>query len=261
MHPNKLEASDALNSKMRRMTMHYGDASGPDKNRLAAVENLKGNGPESHVGFGADYAAANSRSDKPARKSVSANPIATYKRGGKASGGDIQMDYAKDVANNAASGKSVPRARGGKVHRGKGSTHVNVIVSPHGSAPPAGPTNPMLAGAAMPHPPMAPPPGGPPPAMPGPPMGGPPMGAPPTGAPMMRKRGGKVHSDEKQDKALIKKELKDEGLIRKAKGGSIIGDEGKVPSVPMEGGSVSGPGREDKNKHFAKHGNMKKQDV
>lgn len=246
MHPNKLEASDALNSKMRRMTMHYGSAAGPDKNRLAAVENLKGEGPESHVGFGADYAAANSRSDKPARKSVSANPVATYAKGG----------CVKPVA-------VATRARGGKVHRGgKGATHVNVIVSPHGAGapPPAGPMNPMLAGAAMPHPPMAPPPGGPPPAMPGPPMGGPP-GAPPTGAPMMRKRGGKVHSDEKQDKALIKKELKDEGLIRKAKGGSIIGDEGKVPSVPMKGGSVSGPGREEKNEHFAKHGKLGKQEV
>lgn len=246
-HPLKTDSSDSHNAKLRRMTRDYGSASGPDNNRLAAVEALKDEGPEHHVGFGADYASATSRGDKPARRAVAANPIATYKKGGNVEA----------------------RARGGRMqHKGKGSTHVNVIVAPHGAgaAPPAMPS-PQLAALAggpkppMPMPPPGPPPGGPPPgAMGAPPMGPPPgaMGAPP----MMRKRGGKVHSDEAQDKQLIKKELKDEGLIRKAKGGSIVGDEGKLKSTKfMTAGSVSGPGREEKNDHWAAHRNKKKQEV
>lgn len=212
---------------MRRMTEHYGEAD-PKANIKLPQEKYKLEGPEAHVGFGADSDAATARGDKPARRSVAANPVATYNKGG-----GVQA-----------------RARGGRMHKGKGATHVNVIVAPqggHGAAPPMAPP-PQLAGLA-PKPPMAPP--MPPP---GPPMGGPPMGGggPPGAPPMMRKRGGKVdHPDEKQDKALIEKTLKSEGLVR-ARGGAAL---------HMPGGSISGPGREAKNEFQAKHGDKKKQAV
>lgn len=234
-HPHKSGGVDAHNAKLRRMTRNYGSASGPDNNRLAAVENLKGNGPEAHVGFGADYDAVSSRSDKPARKSVATNPVATYARGG----------CVKPVA-------VATRARGGGLkHKGKGSTHVNVIVAPQGGTPAgaAGPMDPRLAqmaAAAAPKPPM-PPAGGPPGA---PPMGGAPGGAPP----MMRKRGGKVHSDEAQDRVLIHKVLKSEGLERRAKGGKVEGGPiGHVPDTSyMRAGADSGVGRLQKSKDAPK---------
>lgn len=244
-HPNKSEVEDSHNAKLRRMTTHYGEAD-PKANFKAPSEKYKLEGPEPHVGFGADNAAVSARSDKPARRAVAANPIATYKRGGKVkkdSGGAVD---AIEQANENQSQAS--RARGGRLHhKGKGSTHVNVMIAPQGAgaAPPALP--PQLAGA-MPKPPMAPPPG---PPMPPPGAGGPP-GMPPGGPggapPMMRKRGGKVHADEAQDKALIKKELKDEGLIRKARGGALH----------LPGGVLSGPGRAANNKFQKSHGDKSK---
>jgi len=224
-HPLKRDASDAHNSKLRRMTRHYGSASGPANNRLAPMENLKDEGPEDHVGFGADYAAATARSDKPARRAVVANPVATYKKGGKIKPVEIAT-----------------RARGGRLKgKGKGSTHVNVIVAPQGAQqPPAGPANPQLAAlaaAAGPKPPMPP----------GPPPGAPPMGA---GAPPMmpRKRGGRAnHPDEAQDKQLINRVLKQEGLEReRARGGMV-----DISSV--KSGAESGPGRLEKASLHRRH--------
>lgn len=245
-HPHKADVEDSHNAKMRRMTMHYGEAD-PKANFKAPSEKYKLEGPEPHVGFGADNSAVNARSDKPARRSLAANPIATYKKGGKVkhrdSGGDVSTIEEANKDQAATQG----RARGGRLHhKGKGSTHVNVMIAPQGGAgagaPP--PIPPQLAGALA-KPPMAgPPPGGPP--MPPPGAGGPPPGGMPPGGPppMMRKRGGKVHADEVQDKALIKKELKAEGLVRKARGGALH----------MTGGSLSGPGREEKNKFQKHHG-------
>lgn len=244
-HPIREEAADSHNAKLRRMTRHYGEAN-PAMNIKTPQEKMKIEGPEPHQGFGTDYAAVNARSDKPARKALAANPVATYKRGGAA--------YCE--------GGMAKRARGGRMkHHGKGATHVNVVVAPQGAGaqPPMAPP-PQLAALAAQKPPM-------PPAPPvAPPMGAGPMGPPPGAPPMMpRKRGGKVHADEAQDKALIHKELKAEGLIRKRADGGAVGSRGeggkklKVPKY--EGGVASGPGREDNNEHWARHGKKTKQEV
>lgn len=202
-HPLKSDSESAHSSKLHRMTRHYG-AAGPN-NIKSPQEYLKGNGGEQHVGYGADSEMASARSDRPARRSAAANPLPTY-------------------------------ARGGKV---KGATNVNIIVapqSPQQPGPGAGPS-PQLAALAQKAmgapPPGAMPPPGPPPMMP--------PGAGPGGPPMMpRARGGKVkHSDEAEDKKLIHKVLKQEGLER--------ADGGRVPNLSsMDAGSMSGEGRLEK---------------
>jgi len=60
--------------------------------------------------------------------------------------------------------------------------------------------------------------------------------------------------------------LKSEGLIppKRADGGAVgsRGEGGKKLTVPyMEGGSISGEGRLDKNEYWAKHGKKTKQEV
>src|SRR6202035_5322841 len=96
-HPNKKEVSDSHNSKLRSMTTNYGLASGPANNITSPQARLKGESGEAHVGFGADSAAATSRSDRPARRTTAANPIATYAKGGKvkhrASGGKASSGW------------------------------------------------------------------------------------------------------------------------------------------------------------------------
>lgn len=227
------DAKSGHNAKMRRMTMDYGDAN-PTMKKLAPVDaQMKEEGQES-TGFGADSSTAKPRGDRKARSSTAANPLATYAKGGA-------------VAN---------RARGGRT-KAKG-THVNVIIAPQGA--------PQPGAAAMPPPLMPIGPGGSPPPNAGPP--GPPMGAMPpviAGAPggmppglvPPRARGGKVdHSDEAQDKALIQKTLKDEGLIRSDKAArfGIEGraNGGKIVKVGLEAGSVSGEGRLEKTAARAK---------
>lgn len=175
-HPLKKSSDDAMNAKMRRMTQDYGDAD-PSANKPAPVNRMKAVGlkPEESVGFGADSENVSPRSDRPARRAIAANPLATY-----ASGGGVAA-----------------RARGGRT-KGKGKgTHVNVIVAPQAApaaaAPPVMP--PIGAGGPPPMPPamppkplMGPPPGGP--MGPGP-MAGPP-GAMPPGLMPPRAKGGRV---------------------------------------------------------------------
>lgn len=258
-HPLKSNAATSHTAKLRRMTAHYGSASGDANNIKAPQEMLKGEGPEADVGFGADSSAATARSDRPARRTSAANPLATYARGGKvkarADGGETKKFYdetlpevvkkqeGQDTKANPkySTGGVIARARGGRAKHGKGSTHVNVIVAPQGAggggAPGAGPS-PQLA-ALVGHPPM--PPMAPPPGAGGPP-GGPPMMSPPGGPPPMRARGGKVmgdHPDASKDKELINDTLKEEGLIRKAKGGGIT----------MKAGAATGIGRLEKMGH------------
>jgi hypothetical protein len=266
-HPHRKEVSDSHNAKLRSMTTNYGLASGPANNITTPGERLKGESGEAHVGFGADSAAATSRSDRPARRAVAANPVATYARGGKVKhredGGKAESggeDYENMIGQKKSTGGGViARARGGRTkHHGKGATHVNVVVAPQGGAPggmpPAPP--PQLAGLVpkppMGAPPMAGPPPGGPPMMPPPGAGGPPGGPPP----MMRAKGGSVHTphgDEAQDKALISKTLKEEGLIRRAKGGG----------VHMTAGAITGEGRLEKMgiKIPSHRGSMKPQEV
>ena len=251
-HPMKKEGIEGHNAKLRRMTMDYGSASGPKNNRLAPTNKAKSEGPEDAVGFGADSSASKARGDKPARRSTAANPVSTYAKGGRVkhrdSGGDVS---AIEEANKNQALAS--RARGGRTqHKGKGATHVNVIVAPQGGHPGMGGMMPpgLPAGANPDMPPPMPPPGaGAPPMMPpGAPMVPPgrpgmpmmPPGGMPPGMMPPRKRGGRVsHSDEAEDKALVKQMVKGTALKHRADGGRI-----KQPH--MTAGAATGEGRLEK---------------
>jgi hypothetical protein len=255
MHPQKKSAIDSHNAKLKAMTSDYGAASGPANNIMAPPERGDGDNPDAAVGFG-EGAPSRARGDRAARRPALANPIPTYAKGG-----------------------GVDRARGGRA-KGKGATHVNVIVAPQGGA----------GAGAMPPPMMPPPipPGGGMPPPPKPPMGAGPMGAPPGGGPIMppppgmpppgmmppRARGGRVkHADEAEDRKLISEMLRKEEKgeeKKRARGGSVTDDEdhedrignslreegltrfeagthvkpGKMPH--MEGGAATGIGRLDK---------------
>lgn len=230
-HPMRSDVKDSINAKMRKMTRDYGSASGPANNKLATTNRLKGEGPEEASGFGAEAGVPRPRADRASRLS---NPVATYAKGG-----------------------AVARATGGRTKKGKGATNVNVIIAPQGGAPTPPPMPPILAGG---------PPPGAPPMPPKPPMGAGPMGMPPgaAGLPMSpgapggmppgivppraaggrigRAKGGAVHEDEAQDKALIEKTLKDEGLVRERASG------GRLPNQKhhMTAGAATGVGRLEK---------------
>lgn len=259
-HPNKKDSAAAHTDKMRRMTMDYGSAAGPDENIPAESDRLKQEGDETPVGFGSDSSAPSARrGDRARRGTAAANPVSTYRKGGRvkhaakkrADGGDVS---SIETANRDQA-MATPRARGGRT-KAKG-THVNVIVAPQGGGagapmpPPGLPVGGPPAMAGMPpKPPMMPPSGAPPMGGAMPPPGllgapGAPGGSPPGLFPP-RKRGGRVHADEAQDKELIMQTLKNEGLIRsdsevkRARGG-------KINSIhDMDAGSMSGPGRIEK---------------
>ena len=258
-HPNKKDSAAAHTDKMRRMTQDYGSAAGPDENIPAESDSLKQEGDEDSVGFGSDSSAPSARrGDRARRGTAAANPVSTYRKGGRvkskkrADGGDVS---SIETANRDQA-MATPRARGGRT-KAKG-THVNVIVAPQGGGagapmpPPVLPVGgpPPMAGMP-PKPPMMPPGGAPPMggAMPPPGLLGAP-GAPggmPPGIMPPRATGGRVtHADEAQDKELIMTILKDEGLtrsdseVKRARGG-------KINSIhDMDAGSMSGPGRIEK---------------
>ena len=92
-----------------------------------------------------------------------------------------------------------------------------------------------------------------------------------------RAKGGRVHMDAAEDRDLIKKTLKDEGLIRsdkakkmpvegetegRASGGKIVGSDSRVKwgNVPshMTAGAVAGLGRLEKIKMEEKEGGPQK---
>ena len=118
------------------------------------------------------------------------------KDGGSATHKGLEM---MEMTGVRRTGDRIPRKSGGKV--GKGKTHINIMINPHGAG--NGPTPAGMPQAGMPKPAGTPvpvvPPSAPPMGMPmGVPMGMP-MGAPPAmpqqGAmpPMPRKRGGRAY--------------------------------------------------------------------
>jgi len=81
-HPNKAEGITGHNAKLKRFTQDYGAANSAQY-KTAPVDKLKKNGPEDAVGYGAEDGTAKARGDRKARSTTSANPIATYKKGGR----------------------------------------------------------------------------------------------------------------------------------------------------------------------------------
>lgn len=217
----KQSSADAHTAKMRRMTDEYGSASGPENNIMAESNIHKQEGPEREVGFGSDASAAKPRGDRPARRTMAANPLATYKDGGAVQG----------------------RAIGGRMKHGKkGHTNVNVIVAPQGGAGGAPAVPPPVLPVGGP-PPMPMPPPRPPMAPPGGPMGaaaGLPMapGAPgglPPGIMPPRASGGRIEES-----------LKAQGLSRSDTPERAMG--GRLPNQKhhMTAGAVTGEGRLEK---------------
>lgn len=223
-HPHLKKSRDGHNAKLRRMTSGYGSADNPTGNIPAPLNVAEG--PQKAVSFPAEPDG-----DEGMPRA------GRMKRGGPAC--------------RAMGGSVISRAEGGRTKgKGGGKTNVNIIIAPQagqgagaGTPPPVIPTGPG-AGALPPHPPM----GGPPPGMP---PGGPPPGAMPPPGMMPRARGGRVHADAAEDRDLIKKTLKDEGLIRRASGGK----------VHMTAGAATGEGRLEKIKAYGAKSHMKPQAV
>lgn len=243
MHPHKKDASADHNAKLHRMTRDYGSPN-PSMMKNAPVDILKTEGPEDAPSFGADSAAAKPRGDRPMRKTMAANPLSTYKRGGavklRASGGAVNRADGGDVSaiEEANKDQASNRARGGRTKHGKG-THVNVIVAPQGGNTPMMPPHPaMVPPVIPPRPPMGMPPpgaGGPPGMPPGGPMMPPPPGMPPPGMTAPRASGGRVGT------------LADQGLSASDKPTKVTKMSGKY-----DAGAASGEGRLEKIANYGK---------
>lgn len=257
--------------KFKALTQDYGAA---NKSQSKGAPGTLDNGPQKDYGYGTEGEgeASSARSDRPRRTSA-ANPIATYKRGGRvherekaaarAEGGAAPMPVVKsetktppmeaDTSANtpailkgkqarALGGGVIARARGGSVK--KAPTTINIVVSPPqqaGANPALPPGGVGSAPPPMPKPPM----GGPGPGAGGPQMPLPPGAAPPGLPPaamaaMGRKRGGRVHDDAKEDAAQIRSMVKPSAL--RAKGGA----------VGLTAGAATGEGRLEKASSYAR---------
>lgn len=239
-HPMQDDAGNSSTAKFKRMTRQYGAA---DPDMVKSAPGLKDtvNGPQDSVGFGAEADAPPSRADRPGRRAVAANPIATYKRGGRV--------HEREKAEARASGGAIPnradggpvfgRPNGGKAKKSAATT-INIVMAPSGQQQPTPPpvlpvgADPSIPPPMPPKPPMGAGPGagGPPPGMPMPP-GAMPPGLPP-GMPMPpgRKRGGRVKhradggetggkDDEGREAALDQKYEKDVRGGRSALGTAV----------------------------------------
>ena len=239
-HPNRKEGIVGHNAKLKRMTQDYGAA---DPAMYKDAPGLA-KGKQTDPSFG-EGEASKPRGDK-ARRTSAANPIATYAKGGRvrSSGGGV---IGGNVAMRAAGGRmegefGEPSNVGSSKSKGKkGNTNINIIVSPQ-AAPTPGPVMPPMMPPPGPDagPPPGPPPGagagpGGPGGMPGGPGMIPPVAVPPGMPQLPRAKGGRVHPDVKEDKALVKQMVKPDALKR-ARGGSI----------KMTAGAESGPGRLEK---------------
>ena len=91
------------------MTTHYGLAD-KGSNQNGKVEQFKGEGPEEHIGFGADDSRSNSHGAKRIRKPAGGNGFATYKRGGKVKA--KRRDDGGSVDTSASDAASAEKAYG-----------------------------------------------------------------------------------------------------------------------------------------------------
>lgn len=230
-HPMKEEGVVGHNKKLKKMTRDYGAAN--KKMFKSAPGTLESGLQTNNYGYGTEGEgeASAARGDR-SRRSQAANPIATYKTGGR-----VHEKHKAEV--RAGGGSVIARARGGRIK--KPATNITIMVAPQApqgsnpALPPAG-VGPVPPGGAMP------PPG--PPGGPAPMAGGPipplPPGMPPPGMMAPRKRGGAVnHSDEAEDKELVKEMVKP-GALKRKHGGKVLDGAG----------AESGPGRLARNQHM-----------
>lgn len=257
------EARDSHEAKIVRLTGRHGTLKDPTGDMAAPGEIQVGGQRDDSIRSNGERPKA--RLDKPARKAggrvkkrddggivpegknfteemqergnatMNSLPPRSYTRGDESFREERDRRGMEEM--NKLSPRAYKRASGGRVK--KAGTNVNIIVGGGHQQPPAAP----LALGAPPAAALA----GPPPGamgVPRPPMppGGPglPPGAamPPPGMPM-RKRGGRVHGDEVEDKALIRKMVRSEDLKRPRK---------------FTGGAASGVGREEKSESQRRRG-------
>lgn len=248
MHPNKREGVVGHNKKLKQLTEDYGAA---DPNMFSSAQGIKASGPQKEYGYGSgpEEEASPAKGDR-ARRSSAANPIPTYKRGGRIH--EREKAEARcaggDVPARAFGGGVIGRSRGGR--KAKGATHVNIVIAPQSgntpAMPPTGPVVPPMGAGAPPGMGAGPPPGaGPMAGGPPPPM---PPGMPPPGMIPPRKRGGRVHEDAAEDAEEIRSMVKPSAL--RARGGKVLDDAG----------AMSGEGRLARNEHMG-HGKLKTEEA